>query len=131
MHNGLLNFSSSADFDELLDEKRFACIEKIKTIGSTYMAASGLNPTEKASADDFFSHSSKSYEEKKAASGKIYLALDFLIVWRLIGMILMMMVIVIVGISCFRLLDIIIVYNLTRNERQPVRDIFALNSLIV
>ncbi|XP_068219097.1 adenylyl cyclase 78C-like isoform X2 [Palaemon carinicauda] len=36
-----------ADFDELLDEDRFACIEKIKTIGSTYMAASGLNPTEK------------------------------------------------------------------------------------
>ncbi|XP_069939523.1 adenylate cyclase type 8-like [Cherax quadricarinatus] len=36
-----------ADFDELLDEDRFTCIEKIKTIGSTYMAASGLNPTEK------------------------------------------------------------------------------------
>lgn len=37
----------TADFDELLDERRFTCIEKIKTIGSTYMAASGLNPTEK------------------------------------------------------------------------------------
>jgi Adenylate and Guanylate cyclase catalytic domain len=33
------------DFDELLDEARFDCIEKIKTIGSTYMAVSGLNPT--------------------------------------------------------------------------------------
>ena len=32
-------------FDELLDEARFDCIEKIKTIGSTYMAVSGLNPT--------------------------------------------------------------------------------------
>ncbi|XP_012252308.2 adenylyl cyclase 78C [Athalia rosae] len=33
-----------ADFDELLDETRFHCIEKIKTVGATYMAASGLNP---------------------------------------------------------------------------------------
>nr|XP_045612340.1 adenylyl cyclase 78C-like isoform X1 [Procambarus clarkii] len=40
-----------ADFDELLDEDRFTCIEKIKTIGSTYMAASGLNPTEKDNED--------------------------------------------------------------------------------
>ncbi|GBP18511.1 hypothetical protein EVAR_12972_1 [Eumeta japonica] len=32
------------DFDKLLSEPRFRCIEKIKTIGSTYMAASGLNP---------------------------------------------------------------------------------------
>ncbi|XP_071529549.1 adenylate cyclase type 8-like [Panulirus ornatus] len=44
-----------ADFDELLDEDRFACIEKIKTIGSTYMAASGLNPTEK-DAEDSHAH---------------------------------------------------------------------------
>ncbi|GLV37822.1 Adenylyl cyclase 78C [Carabus blaptoides fortunei] len=35
------------DFDELLEETRFHCIEKIKTVGSTYMAASGLNPTHK------------------------------------------------------------------------------------
>ena len=32
-----------ADFDQLLSEKRFQCIEKIKTIGSTYMVASGVN----------------------------------------------------------------------------------------
>ena len=31
------------DFDQLLAEKRFQCIEKIKTIGSTYMVASGVN----------------------------------------------------------------------------------------
>ncbi|XP_014676369.1 PREDICTED: adenylate cyclase type 5-like [Priapulus caudatus] len=31
-----------ADFDEILQQPRFACIEKIKTIGSTYMCASGL-----------------------------------------------------------------------------------------
>lgn len=33
-----------ADFDELLDRKEFQSVEKIKTIGSTFMAASGLNP---------------------------------------------------------------------------------------
>ncbi|KAK3108058.1 hypothetical protein FSP39_000441 [Pinctada imbricata] len=33
-----------ADFDEILGEERFGGIEKIKTIGSTYMAASGLQP---------------------------------------------------------------------------------------
>ena len=32
-----------ADFDQLLTEERFHCIEKIKTIGSTYMVASGVN----------------------------------------------------------------------------------------
>lgn len=31
-----------ADFDELLSEDQFRCIEKIKTTGYTYMAASGL-----------------------------------------------------------------------------------------
>ncbi|TRY86930.1 hypothetical protein DNTS_002200 [Danionella cerebrum] len=33
-----------ADFDELLEESYFLDIEKIKTIGSCYMAASGLSP---------------------------------------------------------------------------------------
>lgn len=32
-----------ADFDQLLTEERFSCIEKIKTVGSTYMAVSGPN----------------------------------------------------------------------------------------
>lgn len=31
-----------ADFDELLNQERFSFIEKIKTTGATYMAASGL-----------------------------------------------------------------------------------------
>lgn len=31
------------DFDELLSRPEFACVEKIKTIGSTFMAASGLD----------------------------------------------------------------------------------------
>ncbi|GFU26457.1 hypothetical protein NPIL_393721 [Nephila pilipes] len=33
-----------ADFDELLDDERFKAIDKIKTVGSTYMAAIGLMP---------------------------------------------------------------------------------------
>uniref|UniRef100_A0A224XHA5 adenylate cyclase n=1 Tax=Panstrongylus lignarius TaxID=156445 RepID=A0A224XHA5_9HEMI len=32
------------DFDKLLLKPKFSCIEKIKTIGSTYMLASGLEP---------------------------------------------------------------------------------------
>lgn len=43
------NFLFIVDFDELLDEERFDSIEKIKTVGSTYMAASGLNPSKKVS----------------------------------------------------------------------------------
>ena len=30
-----------ADFDEILEEDNFRCIEKIKSTGATYMAASG------------------------------------------------------------------------------------------
>ncbi|XP_069374778.1 adenylate cyclase type 4-like [Paralichthys olivaceus] len=33
-----------ADFDELLSKPKFSSVEKIKTIGSTYMAAAGLTP---------------------------------------------------------------------------------------
>ncbi|XP_040564772.1 adenylate cyclase type 9 isoform X2 [Lepeophtheirus salmonis] len=33
-----------SDFDEILDRPEFSNVEKIKTIGSTLMAASGLNP---------------------------------------------------------------------------------------
>ncbi|KAJ8366244.1 hypothetical protein AAFF_G00365070, partial [Aldrovandia affinis] len=32
-----------ADFDELLSKPKFSCVEKIKTISSSYMAVSGLN----------------------------------------------------------------------------------------
>lgn len=32
------------DFDSLMDEPQFSTVEKIKTVGATYMAASGLNP---------------------------------------------------------------------------------------
>ena len=36
----------TVDFDQILDDEKFRTIEKIKTIGSTYMAASGINPLE-------------------------------------------------------------------------------------
>uniref|UniRef100_A0A665U294 adenylate cyclase n=1 Tax=Echeneis naucrates TaxID=173247 RepID=A0A665U294_ECHNA len=48
----LLNHIIS-DFDELLDECFFQEVEKIKTIGSSYMAASGLSPDRKESEDDW------------------------------------------------------------------------------
>ncbi|XP_075236866.1 adenylyl cyclase 78C isoform X2 [Lycorma delicatula] len=41
------------DFDELLAEPKFTSIEKIKTVGACYMAASGLNPKYKAGADEY------------------------------------------------------------------------------
>uniref|UniRef100_A0A146MB14 adenylate cyclase n=6 Tax=Lygus hesperus TaxID=30085 RepID=A0A146MB14_LYGHE len=42
------------DFDELLAESRFSSIEKIKTVGACYMAASGLNPSVETS--DGYAH---------------------------------------------------------------------------
>ncbi|EZA54802.1 hypothetical protein DMN91_007094 [Ooceraea biroi] len=45
-----------ADFDELLDETPFHCIEKIKTVGATYMAASGLNPSQTDKSGDDMEH---------------------------------------------------------------------------
>jgi len=42
------------DFDELLDDEKFRNVEKIKTIGSTYMAASGITPLD--DSEDQFSH---------------------------------------------------------------------------
>ncbi|XP_065200273.1 adenylate cyclase type 1 [Planococcus citri] len=41
-----------ADFDELLSEDRFQAIDKIKTVGSTYMAAVGLMPEHRISDHD-------------------------------------------------------------------------------
>lgn len=40
------------DFDELLDRPEFSQVEKIKTIGPTYMAASGLNTEKRRMAAD-------------------------------------------------------------------------------
>ncbi|KAL3268541.1 hypothetical protein HHI36_007649 [Cryptolaemus montrouzieri] len=41
-----------ADFDDLLNEERFKAIDKIKTVGSTYMAAVGLMPDLRILDDD-------------------------------------------------------------------------------
>ncbi|XP_058129316.1 adenylyl cyclase 78C [Anopheles ziemanni] len=40
-----------SDFDSLLEEERFEKVEKIKTVGATYMAASNLCSTKKACVD--------------------------------------------------------------------------------
>ncbi|XP_023332110.1 adenylate cyclase type 8 [Eurytemora carolleeae] len=34
------------DFDQILDDEKFETVEKIKTVGSTYMAASGISPAQ-------------------------------------------------------------------------------------
>uniref|UniRef100_A0A671WF55 Adenylate cyclase type 9 n=1 Tax=Sparus aurata TaxID=8175 RepID=A0A671WF55_SPAAU len=44
------------DFDELLRKPEFKSVEKIKTIGATYMAASGLNVRQLAENDDESPH---------------------------------------------------------------------------
>lgn len=40
------------DFDELLSRTEFRCVEKIKTIGSTFMAASGLDPSNRGDGNE-------------------------------------------------------------------------------
>ncbi|KAL0883780.1 hypothetical protein ABMA27_015876 [Loxostege sticticalis] len=45
-----------ADFDELLERPEFQHVEKIKTIGSTFMAASGLNPDLRQDSHDPYDH---------------------------------------------------------------------------
>ncbi|KAM4529157.1 adenylate cyclase type 8 [Fundulus diaphanus] len=42
-----------AGFDELLEESYFHYVEKIKTVGSCYMAASGLAPNKQGSVDEW------------------------------------------------------------------------------
>lgn len=44
------------DFDELLEKSEFSNVEKIKTIGSTFMAASGLNPQVRQRNDHEYTH---------------------------------------------------------------------------
>jgi hypothetical protein len=50
------NGNSNLSFDQLLDDERFRCVEKVKTISSTYMAAAGLNPRDQV----IYSHDSVS-----------------------------------------------------------------------
>ncbi|XP_034175525.2 adenylyl cyclase 13E isoform X1 [Osmia lignaria lignaria] len=44
------------DFDELLEKQEFSNVEKIKTIGSTFMAASGLNPQVRQQSEHDYAH---------------------------------------------------------------------------
>lgn len=44
------------DFDELLERPEYANVEKIKTIGSTFMAASGLNPQVREQSEHKYTH---------------------------------------------------------------------------
>lgn len=44
------------DFDELLEKPEFSNVEKIKTIGSTFMAASGLNPQVRQQGEHEYTH---------------------------------------------------------------------------
>lgn len=43
-----------ADFDNLLKQEKFQAIDKIKTVGSTYMAAVGLIPGERFYCSSLF-----------------------------------------------------------------------------
>ena len=45
-----------SDFDEILDRAEFRNVEKIKTIGSTFMAASGMNPYIRHENTDKYQH---------------------------------------------------------------------------
>jgi adenylate cyclase 9 len=45
-----------SDYEDLLDDKRFKDVEKIKTITSTFMAASGLNDVSRAQNKHPYAH---------------------------------------------------------------------------
>lgn len=66
-----------ADFDELLSKPKFSSVEKIKTIGSTYMAAAGLtNPAadeERKKYEMSYSHVRSMVEFAIALMGKLEL----------------------------------------------------------
>ncbi|GLD64677.1 adenylate cyclase type 4-like protein [Lates japonicus] len=64
-----------ADFDELLSKPKFSSVEKIKTIGSTYMAAAGLTPPgdERKKCDMSLSHVRAMLEFAIALMGKLEL----------------------------------------------------------
>ncbi|KAM9424582.1 adenylate cyclase type 2 isoform 1-T2 [Pholidichthys leucotaenia] len=65
-----------ADFDELLSKPKFSSVEKIKTIGSTYMAAAGLTPPgdeRKEKVDMSYSYVRSMVEFAIALMGKLEL----------------------------------------------------------
>ncbi|KAG1929759.1 adenylate cyclase type 4-like [Pimephales promelas] len=64
-----------SDFDELLNKPKFSAVEKIKTIGSTYMAAAGLtNPAkneEQLACDVSYNHIRSMLDFAIALMGKL------------------------------------------------------------
>ncbi|XP_030760743.1 adenylate cyclase type 2-like [Sitophilus oryzae] len=50
------------EFDKLLLKPKFSCIEKIKTIGSTYMLASGLRPGKEGDSNDIIKEANRKAE---------------------------------------------------------------------
>ncbi|XP_061664578.1 adenylate cyclase type 4-like isoform X2 [Syngnathoides biaculeatus] len=64
-----------ADFDELLSKPKFSSVEKIKTIGSTYMAAAGLTQSsdDRKKCDMSYSHVRAMVEFAIALMGKLEL----------------------------------------------------------
>ncbi|XP_033839987.2 adenylate cyclase type 4-like [Periophthalmus magnuspinnatus] len=63
-----------SDFDELLSKPKFSSVEKIKTIGSTYMAAAGLTPPgeeRKENCELSYSHVRAMVEFAFALMGKL------------------------------------------------------------
>ncbi|KAM9335518.1 adenylate cyclase type 4 [Symphorus nematophorus] len=66
-----------SDFDELLSKPKFSSVEKIKTIGSTYMAAAGLTQSpqgdERKKAEVSYSHVRAMVEFAIALMGKLEL----------------------------------------------------------
>ncbi|XP_008277916.1 adenylate cyclase type 4 [Stegastes partitus] len=66
-----------ADFDELLSKPKFSSVEKIKTIGSTYMAAAGLTHSpqgdDRKKVDLSYSHVRSMVEFAIALMGKLEL----------------------------------------------------------
>lgn len=59
------------DFDSILDDARFVAVDKIKTIGSTYMAAIGLSPNHELPAGDI--------ESNEQASAQVAMYLQTLV----------------------------------------------------
>ncbi|XP_058807172.1 adenylate cyclase type 9 [Phymastichus coffea] len=60
------------DFDELLEKKEYSNVEKIKTIGSTFMAASGLNPQVRLQSEHKYTHLYQLLEFAEAMHKVIY-----------------------------------------------------------
>ena len=62
-----------ADFDEILEEDNFRCIEKIKSTGATYMAASGPQITLQITLGQRANH--ETHPQKRSSGDTCHLSL--------------------------------------------------------